>query len=91
MVYALVFKVSVYGLPTCPTGMVTALKTGVLTIVKVKACAAVATVFFALRVRVYTPAAVPLGVPEMVGVPLPLSTKLTPAGRAPVLLRVGTG
>ena len=32
-----------------------------------------------------------VGVPEMVAVPFPLAAKLTPAGRVPVSVRVGTG
>ena len=43
----------------------------------------------AMRDRVEAPAAV--GVPEMVAVPLPLSVKINPAGRAPDSPRDGAG
>ena len=39
----------------------------------------------------YTPPVPAAGVPDRVAVPLPLSTKVTPEGRAPVLERLAVG
>jgi len=55
----------------------------------VKFWVAVPTEFFAVIVMVTIP--VLAGVPEIVAVPLPLLTKVTPPGRAPVSDSVGAG
>jgi hypothetical protein len=57
----------------------------------VNVCGVVPTVFFALIVIVITPPVFAAGVPLRVAVPFPLSTKVTPAGSAPVSLSDGVG
>jgi hypothetical protein len=57
--------------------------------VTVKVWVAVPVLFLAVMVNVDVPPAV--GVPEMVAFPLPLLVKVSPAGSAPVSVRVGAG
>ena len=57
--------------------------------VRVKAWVAVPVLFLAVMVNVDAPPAA--GVPEMVALPLPLLVKVSPAGSAPVSVRVGAG
>ena len=64
---------------------------GAFQTVRVKDCVAVPALFLAVSVTGYGPMAVPLGVPEMVPVPFPLSAKWTPGGIVPVLEIEGTG
>ena len=59
--------------------------------VRVKAWVAVPVPLMALMVIGKLPPLVPVGVPEMVAVPLPLLTKVTPAGRAPDSPNEGAG
>src|ERR1700733_4915065 len=59
--------------------------------VRVNAWVAVPSLFLAVRVSGYTPAAAFLGIPEIVAVPSLLSMNLTPEGSRPVLVIVGAG
>lgn len=59
--------------------------------VSVKLCVTVPAELVAVMVMEYNPAVPEAGVPETVAVPLPLSVKVTPEGRAPVSERAGGG
>jgi len=65
---------------------------GIKAAASVKLCvASIPTPLWAVRLMVYVPAVPPAGVPLKVAVPLWLSTKLTPVGRAPNSDRLGVG
>src|SRR3984885_6048301 len=59
--------------------------------IAVNVCVTVPWSFLAAMVTTKVPPWVAFGTPEMVAVPLPLSSKVTPEGRAPVLVSDGTG
>lgn len=63
---------------------------GAVALVNVKVCVAVPDVFVAVKSSTKLPPT-PVGVPEMVAVPLALSTKLRPVGRAPTSVMAAAG
>jgi hypothetical protein len=77
--------------PTLVVLLVMLLMVGARLTVRTKVWVTVCWLFLALMVSVYTPLADPVGVPAIVAVPSPLSVKVTPGGKPPVLVRVGVG
>jgi len=87
-----VITVNVPGVPTVNAVLVPLVITGAVFTVRVKLCAAgVPTPLLAVKLRGYMAAVPDAGVPLNVPVPLPLSTKVTPLGSAPVSVRADTG
>src|SRR5664280_858239 len=64
---------------------------GIWATVSLKVCVAVPPEFVAEMVIVYSPPVPALGVPDNEAVPLPLSVKVSPAGRLPVSVSAGCG
>ncbi len=89
---AVVVTVNAPAEPTANTAPSALVITGFLTTVRVNAWTAFGlTPLAAVRLSENDPPAPAEGVPAMVAVPLPLSVKLTPAGREPVLVIAGVG
>src|SRR5579862_7700879 len=88
--YPVVVTVKLPELPTTRAALLADVMAGAWLTVRVKDwVASGTTVLVAVMVSGKTPLAV--GVPDSVAVPLPLSTKVTPEGSAPVSVRPGVG
>jgi hypothetical protein len=70
--------------PTVAVALEELVRVGPAIIVSTKVWVVVPAEFLAVRLMVYVPPLVALGVPEMVAVPLPRLLKATPPGRVPL-------
>ncbi len=91
VVYAFVVMPMLNGVPSASVVFGIFVIFGALVIARLNGWVPVPALLLAVSVIGYTPMAPLVGVPEIVAVPLPLSAKVTPAGRAPLLVSFGAG
>jgi hypothetical protein len=89
--YPVAVTVKVNGVPTAPATDVALVITGACRTVRENDWVALPAVFAALREIGYTPPVPAAGVPERVALPLPRSTSVTPAGKAPDSVMAAVG